>query len=97
MRGLPQPELPNHTVGARLTRNKLWNCIFCQNKNQLPSGFVQFLNQGQIPNELQQNMTTVEYTLSEGPVADNIFVFLVDTSLPLRELKAIKESLIEVK
>lgn len=41
-------------------------------------------------------MTTVEYTLSEGPVSDNIFVFLVDTSLPLRELKSIKDSLVEV-
>jgi hypothetical protein len=41
-------------------------------------------------------MTTVEYTLSEGPVSDNIFIFLVDTSLPIRELKAIKDALIEV-
>lgn len=74
----------------------MWNCVFCQNKNQLPSGFVQYLNQGQLPPELQQDMTTVEYCLSDTTVLDNVFIFLIDTSLPSKELKAIKDGLIQV-
>ena len=93
---LPKPLLSDHPVYLASTRNKLWNCVFCQNKNQLPQGFIQYLNKGQFPPELQQSMTTVEYSFAEFANTDNFFIFLIDVSIELKELKAIKESLVKV-
>lgn len=88
-----------------ITANKLWNCVFCQNKNQLPTGFVNQLQAGQPLVEIQQGMSTVEYSFSdlgktdkkerEGiDPSDSLFIFLVDTSVAVKELKSIKESII---
>jgi len=41
-------------------------------------------------------MTTVEYSFAEFAVTDNFFLFMIDVSLEMKELKAIKETLIKV-
>lgn len=78
-------------------RGKLWSCPFCFQRNPFPPQYSE-ISESNLPAELFPQYSTIEYTL-RPTVATSIppvFLFVVDTCLPEAELKALKDSIIQV-
>lgn len=72
---------------------RFWTCPFCMQRNPLPPHYKD-ISAEQLPVELLQGSTTMEYTLARPAPSPPIFVFCVDTCLEEEDLKALKEALI---
>jgi len=73
-------------------KGKLWVCPFCFQRNHFPQMYSE-ISETLLPAELQ--FTTIEYTLAR-PCAPPAFLFVVDTCLLDDELRAMKETLIQI-
>ncbi|KAJ2394846.1 GTPase-activating protein S23 [Coemansia sp. RSA 2603] len=74
-------------------RGKLWICPFCLQRNQFPPHYRDIAAHN-LPPELHQQYTTIEYTMARQSPVPPVFMFVVDTCLEEDELKALKDSLI---
>lgn len=74
-------------------RARLWICPFCLQRNGLPPHYKD-ISPEQIPPELHQQNTTVEYRLPRPAPSPPIFVFVVDTCQEEDSLEALKSSII---
>lgn len=75
-------------------RSRTWTCPFCLQRNQLPPHYKD-ISAEQIPPELHQENTTIEYRLARPAPAPPIFLFCVDTCQDAESLEALKTSLIQ--
>jgi len=73
---------------------KTWTCPFCAKANHFPPHYAQNITESQLPGEVIQGYTTVEYQLPTRHVAPQVYLFVVDTVMILDELEALKQSLI---
>lgn len=75
-------------------QSKFWICPFCLQRNPLPPHYRDVTPQN-LPSEVLEPFTTVEYVLPRPPNQPPVFFFVVDTCVELQdELTALKESLI---
>ncbi|KAI8912659.1 hypothetical protein EDD86DRAFT_201949 [Gorgonomyces haynaldii] len=74
-------------------RAKLWMCSLCHGRNQLPPHYADISPQ-QLPPELMQDFTTIEYVLNKPPGPPPVFLYVVDTCLDEEDLKSLRDSLI---
>ncbi|KAF2864114.1 protein transporter SEC23 [Piedraia hortae CBS 480.64] len=74
------------------TRAHIWICAFCLQRHPLPPHYRD-ISETQVPLEIHQNMTTIEYQLSRPAPAPPIFVFVVDTCQEDASLQALKDSI----
>lgn len=72
---------------------KVWHCRLCFNKNLLPAGYME-MNAENLPAELQQDATTVEYILPKVAQVAPIFLYVIDTCLEPEDLQALKDSIL---
>jgi len=74
-------------------RARIWICPFCLQRNNLPPHYRD-ISEHQLPPELRENSTTVEYRLARPAPIPPIFLFVIDTCQELESLKALKDSII---
>ncbi|KAF9625053.1 hypothetical protein IFM89_017788 [Coptis chinensis] len=74
--------------------NKIWICVFCHQRNQFPSHYHS-ISQDNLPAELFQQYTTIEYESLEKTnyVLPPVFLFVVDTCMIEEELGFLKSAL----
>jgi len=74
---------------------KLWVCSFCFQRNQFPPSY-NGISETNVPAELLQQCSTIEYTLSppNQPPIPACLLFVVDICLIDSELQAVKDSLL---
>lgn len=72
--------------------SKIWVCPFCLQRNQFPPHYRDISAQN-VPAELMQEFTTIEYALPRGASIPPIFFFVVDTCLVEEDMKALREAL----
>eukprot|EP00123_Amoebidium_parasiticum_P016637 comp23528_c2_seq2/m.39556 comp23528_c2_seq2/g.39556 ORF comp23528_c2_seq2/g.39556 comp23528_c2_seq2/m.39556 type:complete len:765 (-) comp23528_c2_seq2:257-2551(-) len=72
---------------------KAWICPFCMSRNPFPPHY-QGISETNLPMELIQAFTTIEYTLPRHAPVPPVFLFVVDTCMDEEDLQALKESLI---
>lgn len=105
LKPLPQmPVLPYDPVRCRSCRavlnpyaqvdfnGKIWICPFCYQRNHFPPHYAS-ISDSNLPAELYQQYTTIEYTLPSRQTAPPVFLFVVDTCLIEEELGHLKASL----
>ncbi|KAJ3104626.1 GTPase-activating protein S23 [Phlyctochytrium planicorne] len=74
-------------------RSKLWICPFCLQRNQFPPHYNDIANNN-LPPELLQQFTTIEYILNKPPALPPVFLYVVDTCVDEEDMKALKDSII---
>ncbi|KAJ3220294.1 GTPase-activating protein S23 [Dinochytrium kinnereticum] len=74
-------------------RSKLWICPFCLQRNQFPPHYND-IGTNNLPPELLQQFTTIEYILNKPPALPPVFLYVVDTCVDEEDLKALKDSII---
>lgn len=74
-------------------RSRMWICPFCLSRNMLPPHYKD-ISASNVPPELHQTNTTVEYRLPRPAPTPPIFLYVVDTCQEEDSLKALKESLV---
>lgn len=72
---------------------KLWNCVFCLQRNQFPLHYKD-ISEINRPAELLQEYTTIDYIMPRKPQVPPIFVFVIDTCLEDDELNALRQNLV---
>jgi len=72
--------------------SKIWMCPFCLQRNPFPPHYRDISAQN-VPAELMQEYTTVEYGLPRGANIPPIFFFVVDTCMVEEDMKALREAL----
>ena len=74
-------------------RAKAWICPFCNNKNAFPKEYAQHITPENLPMELLQTSTTIEYKLNQKESKFPVFFFVIDTSIIENELNELKETI----
>mmetsp|Transcript_42666 Transcript_42666/g.101302 ORF Transcript_42666/g.101302 Transcript_42666/m.101302 type:complete len:757 (+) Transcript_42666:368-2638(+) len=74
---------------------KLWICPFCLSRNHFPAHYAQ-ISENNLPAELFQSYTAIEYTLPHGLITPPAFMFVCDLSLPEEEVMHMKDALRQV-
>jgi protein transport protein SEC23 len=74
-------------------RAKSWDCPFCLTKHAFPSNYANFITESNLPAELIQEYTTIEYKLNKKETNFPTFLFLIDLSIDEEELQELKESI----
>ncbi|KAJ3446774.1 protein transport protein sec23 [Anaeramoeba flamelloides] len=75
-------------------QNKTWICPFCHQRNSLPQGYHSITSTN-LPAELIQTYTTLEYKLSRAPPPGVCYLFVLDLCTDSDEFELVKESLLE--
>ncbi|XP_065557092.1 protein transport protein Sec23A-like isoform X2 [Artemia franciscana] len=76
-------------------RAKLWSCVICNQRNAFPASYAH-ASETQMPGELYQESSTVEYSVSSGiKNIPPVFLYVVDTCIEPDELNALKRTLLE--
>lgn len=70
-----------------------WSCPLCNAKNKLPAHYSQ-ITPDNLPLELQNTSTTIEYIMSRAVQNPPIFLFVVDLCQDMDNLEALKETLV---
>ena len=68
-------------------RAKAWICPFCNNKNAFSKEYAQHITPENLPMELLQTSSTIEYKLNQKESKYPVFFFIIDTSIIENELK----------
>ncbi|KAL4494573.1 hypothetical protein ABPG72_004475 [Tetrahymena utriculariae] len=71
---------------------KFWICPFCTSRNPFPQIYHQITPQN-LPAELMEDYSTIEYVYSKEKPVPNIFLLVVDVSLEQVELEALRDSI----
>ena len=74
-------------------RAKIWECPFCNSKISFPKNYADFISDTNLPAELLNENTTVEYKLNKKESNYPIFYFLIDTAIDEDELNELKETI----
>ena len=74
-------------------RAKSWICPFCNNKNAFPKEYAQHITPENLPMELLQTSSTIEYKLNQKESKYPVFFFVIDTSIIENELNELKETI----
>ena len=74
-------------------RSKAWICPFCNNKNMFPKEYSQHITPENLPMELLQTSSTIEYKLNTKESKYPVFFFIIDTSIIENELNELKETI----
>ena len=74
-------------------RAKAWICPFCNNKNAFPKEYAQHITPENLPMELLQTSSTIEYKLNVKESKYPVFFFIIDTSIVENELNELKETI----
>ena len=74
-------------------RMKAWICPFCNNKNAFPKEYAQHITPENLPMELLQTSSTIEYKLNVKESKYPVFFFIIDTSIVENELNELKETI----
>jgi protein transport protein SEC23 len=74
-------------------RGRIWSCPFCLGRNPLPQHYAD-ISPTQLPAELLQEFTTMEYILNRSLAPPPAFIFVVDTCLEDEDLESLKASLV---
>eukprot|EP00742_Colponemidia_sp_Colp-10_P002689 GILJ01002874.1.p1 GENE.GILJ01002874.1~~GILJ01002874.1.p1 ORF type:complete len:758 (+),score=106.72 GILJ01002874.1:32-2305(+) len=74
-------------------RGKLWTCPFCTTRNVFPSHYAENMSETNLPPELIQTFTSIEYMLASPSTGAPVFLFIVDTSIIEDELNEVRDSL----
>lgn len=75
------------------TRSKFWICNICGHRNQFPAHYKD-ISETNLPAELIQNFSTIEYTLRRSATVPPVFLYVMDLCLDDEDLQALKESLV---
>ena len=70
-------------------RAKLWVCNFCQQRNQFPAHYKDISEQN-LPAELIQQFSTIEYTLQRQATVPPVFLYVMDLCMDEEDLRALK-------
>eukprot|EP01083_Nonionella_stella_P036835 100472_1 len=75
-------------------QSKIWVCPLCLTRNAFPPSYNHISPQN-MPSELHQNSTTIEYETRPPnvPQTSPSFLFVIDTAIPENELEGIKASI----
>ncbi|ODQ81012.1 hypothetical protein BABINDRAFT_160432 [Babjeviella inositovora NRRL Y-12698] len=107
---LHNPDIPRlHTplvlcTGCNATLNpmcaidlvrRLWRCCLCCLENTFPLSHTSRLDVGAVPPEVQPGSSTVEYVLDRPPSCPPAYLYVIDTTLELLELAALKRTVLE--
>jgi protein transport protein SEC23 len=79
-------------------KQKWWLCLFCGQRNNFPKEYAENISEQNLPAELMQEYTTMEYLLpnpGQQPIPPSIFLFVIDTCMAKEELQAIKDSIFQ--
>jgi len=74
-------------------RSKSWECPFCNEKHLFPSTYANFMTETNLPAELINEYSTIEYKLNKKESHWPVFLFLIDLSVEQEELQELKESI----
>mmetsp|Transcript_27066 Transcript_27066/g.76315 ORF Transcript_27066/g.76315 Transcript_27066/m.76315 type:complete len:757 (+) Transcript_27066:155-2425(+) len=74
---------------------KLWICPFCMGRNHFPAHYAQ-ISENNLPAELFQSYTAIEYCLPNRMMAPPAFMLLCDLALPEEEIRHMKDALRQV-
>lgn len=77
-------------------KTKSWIDPFDGSRNQFPKEYADNISETQLPAELMQEYTTIEYVLPNQSLQNlppSIYLFLIDTCISKEELQAIKDSI----
>eukprot|EP00455_Lapot_gusevi_P039582 TRINITY_DN443_c0_g3_i1.p1 TRINITY_DN443_c0_g3~~TRINITY_DN443_c0_g3_i1.p1 ORF type:complete len:751 (+),score=216.56 TRINITY_DN443_c0_g3_i1:95-2347(+) len=74
--------------------NKIWICPFCLTRNHFPHLYAD-IRPDNLPAELIEDCSTIEYILPQPVSSPPVFLFVVDTAVIEEELQQIKDSLIQ--
>eukprot|EP00035_Acanthoeca_spectabilis_P020937 m.435394 g.435394 ORF g.435394 m.435394 type:complete len:768 (+) comp17843_c0_seq1:111-2414(+) len=75
------------------TRSKFWVCCICGQRNQFPPHYKDISEQN-LPAELMQNFSTIEYTLRRAASVPPVFLYVMDLCMDEEDLQALKESIV---
>ena len=74
-------------------RMKTWNCPLCNNRNGFPPHYSEYITETNLPAELMQQYSTIEYLSTAKEIVPNVMLFLIDTCVSAEELNAIRDSI----
>jgi len=73
--------------------SKSWTCPFCLQRNQFPQHYAEHITETNLPAELMQMCSTIEYIIPQVVVQPPVFLLVLDTALIEEELDQAKDSL----
>lgn len=73
-------------------QSKTWVCPFCLQRNAFPPQYAAISPQN-LPAEMIQQFSTIEYTLVRAAPSPPVFLFVLDTCMDEEDLQAVKSSL----
>lgn len=73
--------------------SKSWTCPFCHNRNQFPPHYAEHITEANLPAELLQMCTTIEYIIPQVVTPPPVFLLVLDIALIEEELDQAKDSL----
>lgn len=73
--------------------SKSWTCPFCLQRNPFPPHYAEHITEQNLPAELMQMCTTIEYILPNAFVNPPVFLLVLDIALIEEELEQAKDSL----
>ncbi|MCQ2819938.1 MAG: Sec23/Sec24 zinc finger-containing protein [archaeon] len=74
-------------------RSKSWHCPFCDTNNMFPTIYANNISEENLPAELQEESSTIEYKLSKKESSLPVIFFLIDVSVDESELQELKDSI----
>ena len=75
------------------TKSPFWVCAICNHRNGFPRQY-HGITPTNLPAELHQQFSTVEYTLQRQATVPPVFLYVVDLCLEEQDLAALKDSLV---
>jgi protein transport protein SEC23 len=73
--------------------SKSWQCPFCLQRNPFPQHYAEHITEQNLPAELLQMCTTIEYIIPQAVCQPPVFLLVLDTALIEEELEQAKDSL----
>lgn len=73
--------------------SKSWTCPFCMQRNHFPPHYAEHINEQNLPAELLQSCTTIEYIIPQVMASPPVFLMVLDIALLEEELESAKDSL----
>lgn len=73
--------------------SKYWTCPFCLQRHSFPLHYAEHIKETNLPTELLQGCTTMEYIIPQSVCLPPVFLIVLDISLIDEELEQVKDSL----
>eukprot|EP00931_Biecheleriopsis_adriatica_P053118 TRINITY_DN3103_c0_g1_i1.p1 TRINITY_DN3103_c0_g1~~TRINITY_DN3103_c0_g1_i1.p1 ORF type:complete len:784 (-),score=151.16 TRINITY_DN3103_c0_g1_i1:236-2533(-) len=73
--------------------SKCWTCPFCQTRNPFPHLYAEHITETNLPAELWQMCSTIEYIIPQTVTQPPVFLLVLDIALIEEELEQAKDSL----